>query len=72
MYQWKIVKSPSTIVFKKNGPTHGGYKCKFLREVHKSKLNAFESNAMLRCLFRFFDSHQFTRQSVLRGGVGKW
>ena len=30
---------------KKNGPTRGGYKPKFLREVHKSKLNAFESNA---------------------------
>ena len=41
-----------TIVFKKNGPTRGGYKRKFLREVHNSKLNAFESNAMLRCLFR--------------------
>ena len=34
-------------MFKKNGPTHGGYKRKFLRKVHKSKLNAFESNAML-------------------------
>ena len=27
-------------MFKKNGPTRGGYKHKFLREVHKSKLNA--------------------------------
>ena len=42
----------STIVFKKNGPTRGGHKSKFQREVHKSKLNAFESNARLRCLFR--------------------
>ena len=41
-----------TIVFKKNGPTRGGYKRKFQREVHKSKFNAFESSAMLRCLFR--------------------
>ena len=41
-----------TILFKKNGPTRGGYKLKFLGEVHKSKLNAFVSNAMLRCLFR--------------------
>ena len=41
-----------TIVFKKNGPTRGGNKRKFLREVHKSKLNAFESNAILRCLLR--------------------
>ena len=32
-------------MFKKNGPTRGGYKCKFQREVHKSKLNAFESKA---------------------------
>ena len=35
-----------TIVFKKNGPTRGGYKCKFQREVHTSKLNAFESTEM--------------------------
>ena len=36
-------------MLKKNGPTRGGYKRKFPREVHKSKLNAFDSNAMLRC-----------------------
>ena len=33
-------------MLKKNGPTRGGYNPKFLREVHKSKLNAFETNAM--------------------------
>ena len=33
-------------MFKKNGPTRGGYKRKFPREVHKSKLNAFESKAI--------------------------
>ena len=38
----KRYMSVSTIVFKKNGPTRGGYKCKFQREVHKSKLNAIE------------------------------
>ena len=37
---------------KKNGPSRSGYKRKFLQEVHKSKLNAFQSIAMLRCLFR--------------------
>ena len=40
-----------TIVFKKNGPTRSGSNV-FLQEVHKSKLNASESNAMLKCLFR--------------------
>ena len=29
-----------TVLFKKNGPTLSGYKCKFLREVHKSKLRS--------------------------------
>ena len=38
MYNLAIRKY--TIVFRKNGPTRGGYKCKFLRQVHKSKLNA--------------------------------
>ena len=44
MYNLAIRKC--TILFKKNGPTRGGYKLKFLGEVHKSKLNAFVSAEM--------------------------